>query len=77
VFHIYFTYIDDARSNKYEVKNLEALIVTSKVFGLEVSAEKMKYVVVSQNQHAVQHHNINVGNKAFEWWNSSNILEQP
>ena len=37
----------------------------------------MKYVLMSGNQHAVQNHKIKVGNKAFERWNSSDILEHP
>jgi hypothetical protein len=39
-------------------KHPEALIVASKEFVLEVSAENMKYVIMSQNQHAVQNHKI-------------------
>jgi hypothetical protein len=33
-------------------KNMEALVVASKETGLEVNAEKTKYVVVSRDQNA-------------------------
>jgi hypothetical protein len=46
-----------------------ALLVDSKEIGLEANAEKTNYMVMSRDQHAEQNHNINVGNKLFEWWN--------
>jgi hypothetical protein len=39
-------------------KNAEALVVTSKQIGLEVNADKTKYMVMSRNQDAVRSHNI-------------------
>jgi hypothetical protein len=33
-------------------KNTEALVVASKEIGLEVNAEKTKYIVMSQDQNA-------------------------
>jgi hypothetical protein len=39
-------------------KNAEALEVTSKGIGLEVNAEKTKYMVMSHDQHAGQNHNL-------------------
>jgi len=39
-------------------KNTEGLVVTNKENGLEVNAEKTKYMFMSQNQHAGQNHNI-------------------
>jgi hypothetical protein len=51
-------------------KNIEALVVSSKEIGLEVNAEKTKYMVMSRNQNAGQNHNIKIG------WNSSNLWEQ-
>jgi hypothetical protein len=39
-------------------KNTEALVVASKDIGLEVNAEKTKYMVMSRNQNAGQNHNI-------------------
>jgi hypothetical protein len=34
--------------------------------GLEVNAEKTKYMVISQNQNAGHNHNIKINNKSFE-----------
>jgi hypothetical protein len=47
-------------------KNAEDLIVASKEIGLEVNAEKTKYMVMSRNQNAGHNHNINIDNKSFE-----------
>jgi hypothetical protein len=47
-------------------KNTEALVVASKEIGLEVNTEKTKYIVMSQDQHAGQNHNTQIGNKSFE-----------
>jgi sorting nexin-29 len=47
-------------------KNTEALVVASKGIGLEVKAEKTKYMVMSRNQNAGQNHNIKVDNKSFK-----------
>jgi hypothetical protein len=47
-------------------KNTEALVVASKEIGLEVNAEKTKYMVMSRNQNAGQNHNIKIDNKSFE-----------
>jgi hypothetical protein len=42
--------------------NTEALLVASKEIGLEVNADKTKYIVLSRYQHAGRSHNFNVGN---------------
>jgi hypothetical protein len=44
----------------------EALIVASEETGLEVNAEKTKYMVMSRNQNAGQNRNIKLDNKSFE-----------
>jgi hypothetical protein len=44
----------------------EALLVTSKEIGLEVNAEKTKYMFMSHEQNAGQNHNIKLDNKFFE-----------
>jgi len=49
-----------------EKKNTEDLVVTSKWIGLEVNAEKSKYMVMSQDEHAGQNHNIKIDNNSFE-----------
>jgi hypothetical protein len=40
--------------------------ITCKEIGLEVNAEKTKYMVMSCNQNAGQNHNIKIDNKSFE-----------
>jgi ribosomal protein S2 len=47
-------------------KNTEALVVASKEIGLEVNAEKTKYMVMSRKQNARQNHNIKLDNKSFQ-----------
>jgi hypothetical protein len=47
-------------------KNTEALLVASKEIGLEVNAEKTKYMVMSQDQNAGHSHNVKVDNTSFE-----------
>jgi hypothetical protein len=56
-------------------KNTEALVVTSKEIGLEVNAEKIKYMVMSRNQNAGQNHNIKLDNKSFERMEQFKYLE--
>ena len=47
-------------------ENTEALIVASKEIGLEVNADKTKYMVMSQDRNAGQSHNIKTDNSCFE-----------
>jgi hypothetical protein len=47
-------------------KNTEALVIARTEIGLEVNAEKMKYIVMSQDQNAGQNSNIRIGNTSFE-----------
>jgi hypothetical protein len=47
-------------------KNTEALTIASKEIGVEVNAEKTKYMVMSRNQNAGLNSNIKLGNKSFE-----------
>jgi hypothetical protein len=47
-------------------KSAEALVVASKEIGLEVNAEKPKYMVTSRNQNAGQNYNIKIDNKFLE-----------
>ena len=47
-------------------KNTETLIVAAKELGLEVNADKTKYMVMSRDQNAGQNHNIKSDNKSFE-----------
>jgi hypothetical protein len=68
--HQFLVYADDVnilgRSVHAIKKNTEALVVRSKEIGLEVNAEKTKYMVMSHNQNAGQNHNIKGDNKSFE-----------
>jgi hypothetical protein len=41
-------------------------MIASKEIGLEVNAEKIKYMVLSRNQNAGHNNNINIDNKSFE-----------
>jgi len=45
------------------IKNTEAFSIASKEFGLDVNAEKSKYMFLSCEQNAVESHNIKIGNK--------------
>jgi hypothetical protein len=56
-------------------KNKEGLVVASKEIGVEVNADKTKYMVMSRDQNAGQNHNIKID--SLKRWNSSNIWEQP
>jgi hypothetical protein len=47
-------------------KHTEALIYASKEVGLEVNAEKTKYMLLSRHQNSEQNHNIKIGHRSFE-----------
>jgi hypothetical protein len=47
-------------------KNAEALVAASKDSGLEVNADKTKYMVMSRDQNAGRSHNITIHNSCFE-----------
>ena len=47
-------------------KNAEALVVASKETGLEVNADKTKYMVMSRDQNAGQSHKVKINNNSFE-----------
>ena len=57
-------------------KSTQSLLIASKDTGLEVIAEKTKYVVMSRDQNAEQNGNILIGNTSFETVNNLNIWEQ-
>jgi hypothetical protein len=65
------------RSTHTIKKNAEALVVVSKETGLEVNADKNKYMVQSRDQNAGRSHNIKNDNSSFERVESSNICKQP
>jgi hypothetical protein len=47
-------------------KNIETLIVGSKEIGIEVNADKTKYMVMSRDQNTGRSHNIKINNSSFE-----------
>jgi hypothetical protein len=47
-------------------KNTETVIAASKEVGLEVNAEKSKYMLLSRHQNAGQNLNIKIGDRSFE-----------
>ena len=52
-------------------KNTEALVVASLEIGLEVSADKTKYMDMSWDQNAGWSHYIKIDSSSSEGWNSS------
>ena len=68
--HQLLVYADDVNilgGSLHTIKeNAEALIVSSKEIGLEVNADKTKYMVMSRNHRAGRIHNIKNDNSYFE-----------
>jgi hypothetical protein len=46
--------------------NTETVLVTIKEIGVEVNAEKVKYIFMSDEQNLQQNHNIKISNKSLE-----------
>ena len=51
----------------YVKENAEALVVATKEIGLEVNADKTKYMVTSREQTAGLSHTMKVDNRSIEW----------
>jgi hypothetical protein len=47
-------------------KNTEALVAATKEIGLEVNADKTKYMIMSRDQNAGRNHSIKTDNSSFE-----------
>ena len=47
-------------------ENAEALIVASKEIGLEINADKTKFMVMSRDQNAGRSHSMKIDNSSFE-----------
>jgi len=54
-------------------ENAEALVVAAKEIGLEVSADKTKYMCKSRDRNAGRGHSVKIDNSSIEKWKSSNI----
>ena len=57
-------------------ENAEALVVATKEIGLEVNADKTKYMIMSRDQNAGRSHSIRLIIVPLKRWRSSNIWEQ-
>jgi hypothetical protein len=47
-------------------ENSETLLEASRDIGLEINAEKTKYMIMSRHQNSGQNQNIRIANKSFE-----------
>ena len=57
-------------------ENAEALVAATREIGLEVSADKTKYMVMSRDQTAERIHSVRTDNSTFERVEELNIWEQ-
>jgi hypothetical protein len=77
--HIIGDHVDDAnilgRSVNTIKENAEALLVDSKEIGLEVNADKTKYMVMSRNENAGRSHSIRLTIFPLKIWKSSDVWE--
>jgi len=77
VTHQLSVYADDGnildRSVHTIKKSIEASVVANKGNGLEVNADKTKYMVMSRDKNAGRSHNIKIDNSSLKGWNSSSI----
>jgi hypothetical protein len=48
-------------------KNAEALVVATKEIGLEVNADKTKYMIMPRDQNAGRSHSMKIDNSSIEW----------
>jgi hypothetical protein len=78
--HQLLAYADDINilgESVHAVKeNTEALVAATKEIGLEVNANKTKYMVISRVQNAGTINRIKNDNRSFETVEESNIWEQ-
>jgi hypothetical protein len=58
-------------------KNTETLLVGITQIGLEVNANKTKYMIVPRDENARRNHNIKIDISSLKGWKNSSIWEQP
>ena len=79
IYHI-LVYADDDNilggSEHTIKKNAEALVVAGNEIGLEVNADKTKYMAISRDQNAGRVHGIKTDNNSFERMEVLNICKQ-
>jgi hypothetical protein len=56
--------LGDSKNNIKE--NTESLLVASRDVGLEINAEKTKYMIMSHHPNSGQNHNIRIANGSYE-----------
>jgi len=67
--HQLLAYVDGVNilvGSVHTTKNTEALVVASKEIGLEVNADKTKYMVTSRDQNAGRSHSMKTDNSSIE-----------
>jgi hypothetical protein len=68
--HQLLAYADDiniwGRSVNTVEENAEVLVAATKKIGLEVNADKTKYIVMSRDQNAGQSHGVKIDNSSIE-----------
>jgi len=68
--HQLLAYTDDVNTLGGSIhtlkENAEALVTATREIGLEISADKTKYMVMSRNQNAGQNHSVRTDNSTFE-----------
>jgi hypothetical protein len=78
--HHLLAYADDVNilgGSLHTVKeNAKALVVATKEIGLEVNADKTKYMVMSRERNAGRCHRVKIDNSSIERDESSNIWER-
>ena len=57
---------DHSSRNAAVEENVEALVVATKEIGLEVNADKTKYMIMSRDQNAGRSHSMKIDNSSIE-----------